>query len=119
LFPQVPGRPRRSRGGTIAAIHAQRGIAIPAHPLVPYPLCAQGWLLRRLLADADPRYHPDAIETFNPTTLGRPWHGRVVAFAQEHGLAPVGNSDAHAAAAMGQGYTAFRRPTAADLSATI
>ena len=119
LFLEEPIRPLRSLRWTIAAIHDQGGIAIPAHPLVPYPLCAQGWLLRRLLADADPRYHPDAIETFNPTTLGRPWNGRVVAFAQEHGLAPVGNSDAHAAAAIGQGYTTFRGRTAEDLWAAI
>ena len=39
---------------TIAEIHEQGGLAIPAHPLVPYPLCAQGWVLRRLLADARP-----------------------------------------------------------------
>ena len=54
---------------------------------MPYPLCAQGWVLRRLIADPDPRFRPDAIEAFNPTTLGRPWHGRVVRFAAEHGPA--------------------------------
>ena len=31
-------------------------------------------LLRRLLDDADPAVRPDAIETFNPTALGRYWH---------------------------------------------
>ena len=36
------------------------------------------------------------IETFNPTALGRPWHDRVVRFADRHGLPGVGNSDAHA-----------------------
>ena len=76
---------------TIAAIHEQGGLAIPAHPLVPYPLCAQGCVLRRLLAD-EPRFRPDAIEAFNPTMLGRPMHGRVVRFAEELGLARVGNS---------------------------
>ena len=52
-------------------MHDQGGIAIPAHPLVPYPLCAQGFVLRRLLA-GDARSRPDAIEAFNPTTLGKP-----------------------------------------------
>ena len=37
------------------------------------------------IADRDPRVRPDAIEAFNPTMLGRPWHGRVVRFAAEHG----------------------------------
>ena len=54
---------------TIEAVHDQGGLAIPAHPLVPYPLCAQGWVLRRLLADHDPAAHPDGLETFNPTSL--------------------------------------------------
>jgi predicted metal-dependent phosphoesterase TrpH len=119
LFIEQPVRPLRSLRWTIGAIHDQGGLAIPAHPLVPYPLCAQGWLLRRLLADPDARYHPDAIETFNPTTLGRPWHGRVVSFAQEHGLAAVGNSDAHTAGAIGQGYTTFPGRSADDLRAAI
>jgi hypothetical protein len=72
LWIETTIKPFRSLRSTIAAIHDQGGIAIPAHPLVPYPLCAQGFVLRRLLAD-EPRYRPDAIEAFNPTTLGRPW----------------------------------------------
>ena len=119
LFLERPLPALRSLRWTIAAIHDQGGLAIPAHPLVPYPLCAQGFALRRLLADADPRYHPDAIETFNPTALGRPWHGRVVAFADEHGLARVGNSDAHTTAAIGAGWTTFPGRTADDLRRAV
>src|SRR3989442_1959955 len=118
LYIEEPIRPLRSLRWTIAAIHDQAGLAIPAHPLVPYPLCAQGWVLRRLLAN-EPRYRPDAIEAFNPTTLGRPWHGRVVRFAQEHGLARVGNSDAHALEAIGTGYTTFEGRDGAALRAAI
>ena len=58
-------KPLQSLRSTIAAIHDQGGLAIPAHPLVPYPLCAQGWVLRRLIAEPDPRFHPDALEAFN------------------------------------------------------
>jgi predicted metal-dependent phosphoesterase TrpH len=119
LFLEEPVRPLRSMRSTILAIHDQGGLAIPAHPLVPYPLCAQGWVLRRLLADRDPRARPDGIETFNPTTLGRPWHARVVAFATEHGLAGVGNSDAHSAEAIGTGSTTFPGRTPDDLRAAI
>ena len=111
-------KPLRSLRSTIAAIHDQGGLAIPAHPLVPYPLCAQGFVLRRLLAD-EPRFRPDAIEAFNPTTLGRPWHARVVRFAEENGLATVGNSDAHALEAVGSGYSTFPGRTAEDLRAAI
>ena len=106
LWIEEPIKPFRTMRSTIAAIHYQGGIAIPAHPLVPYPLCAQGFVLRRLLAD-EPRYRPDALEAFNPTTLGKPWHGRVVRFAQEHGVSRVGNSDAHDLDSIGIGYTTF------------
>ena len=118
LWVEEPVRPLRSLRSTIAAIHDQGGLAIPAHPLVPYPLCAQGFVLRRLLAD-EPRYRPDAIEAFNPTTLGRPWHGRVVRFAEEHGLPTVGNSDAHALEAVGSGYSTFPGHTADELREAI
>ena len=78
----------------------------------------QGFVLRRLLAD-EPRFRPDAIEAFNPTTLGRPMHGRVVQFADEHGLAKVGSSDAHSLEAIGVGYTTFPGRTADELRAAI
>jgi predicted metal-dependent phosphoesterase TrpH len=112
-------RPFRSLRSTIAEVHDQGGLAIPAHPLVPYPLCAQGSVLRRLLADPDPRVRPDAIEAFNPTALGRPWHSRVVRFAEELGLATVGCSDAHALEAIGVGWTTFRGRSGDDLRAAI
>ena len=119
LWIDRPIRPYRSMRRTIADVHEAGGLAIPAHPLVPYPLCAQGWVLRRLLDDADPAVHPDALETFNPTALGRPWHDRVVRFADEQRLANIGNSDAHALAAVGSGWTTFRGTTADELRAAI
>jgi predicted metal-dependent phosphoesterase TrpH len=112
LFLEERVKPFRSLRTTIAEIHAQGGLAIPAHPLVPYPLCAQGFVLRRLLGD-DARYRPDGLETFNPTTLGRQWHGPVVRFAR------VGNSDAHTAEAVGTGWTTFPGRTADDLRRAI
>ena len=119
LFLTERVKPLQSLRSTIAAIHDQGGLAIPAHPLVPYPLCAQGWVLRRLIADPDPRFRPDALEAFNPTTLGRPMHGRVVRFAAEQGLPTVGNSDAHAAAAIGTGWTTFPGHDPEDLRRAI
>jgi predicted metal-dependent phosphoesterase TrpH len=104
---------------TITRVHEQGGLAIPAHPLVPYPLCASGRSLRRLMADPDPGVRPDALEVFNPTTLGRPWHPRVVAFARELGLAEIGNSDAHLPTAIGQGVTTFPGHTADELRKAI
>ena len=119
LFLTERVRPLRSLRTTIAEIHEQGGLAIPAHPLVPYPLCAQGWVLRRLIHDPDRRVRPDAIEAFNPTMFGRPWHARVVRFAAEHGVPTVGNSDSHEARTIGTGWTTFPGRTAEDLRNAI
>ncbi len=119
LFLEERVPPFRSLRELIGLVHEQGGLAIPAHPLFPYPMCAQGWVLRRLLAARDPRVRPDAIEAFNPTTFGRPVHRRVVAFAAEHGLAVVGNSDAHEAASIGAGWTAFPGRSAEDVRIAI
>jgi len=118
LWVDRPIRPYRTLRTTIADVHDAGGIAIPAHPLVPYPLCAQGRVLRRLMDDVE-AVRPDGLETFNPTALGRPWHDRVVRFADEHGLARLGNSDAHALEAIGVGWTSFEGRTAADLRRAI
>jgi predicted metal-dependent phosphoesterase TrpH len=119
LFIEEPIPPLRSLRESIGLVHEQGGLAIPAHPLFPYPMCAQAWVLRGLLAARDPRVRPDGVEAFNPTTFGRPVHRRVVAFAAEHGLAVVGNSDAHEAASIGAGWTTFAGRTADDVRAAI
>ena len=119
LFLTKPVPSLRSLRESIARVHDQGGIAIPAHPLVPYPLCAQGRVLRGLVAEHDPRFHPDGLEAFNPTVLGRARHRRVVEFTAELRLAPIGNSDAHIASAIGQGWTTYPGHTAEDLRAAI
>jgi len=119
LFLERPVPALRSIDWSIAAIHDQGGIAIPAHPLVPYPLCAQAFALRRLLDSGDELRHPDTIETFNPTALGRYRHATVVRFAADHGLAQVGNSDAHALEAIGAAWTSFPGRTEDDLREAI
>ncbi len=119
LFIETRIPPFRSLRDTIAAVHDAGGLAVPAHPLVPFPLCAQGWVLRRLIEDDDERVHPDGFETFNPTALGRPWHANVVRFADRYGLAHVGNSDAHALAAIGTGWTSFPGLTGLELRTAI
>jgi predicted metal-dependent phosphoesterase TrpH len=119
LFIEEPIPPLKSLRESIGLVHEQGGIAIPAHPLFPYPMCAQSWTLRGLLTARDPRVRPDGVEAFNPTTFGRPVHRRVVAFAAEHGLAVVGNSDAHEAESVGIGWTTFPGHTAEDVRTAI
>lgn len=104
---------------TIEAIHDQGGIAIPAHPFAPHPMCAQAFALRRLLDGPNEAARPDGLETWNPTAFGKAGHARAVRFAAERRLAAVGNSDAHIASAVGMAWTSFEGRTADDLRAAI
>ena len=119
LFLERPVPALKGLRWSIEAIHDQGGLAIPAHPLVPHPMCAQGFALRKLLASDDPAVRPDAIETFNPTAFGRYRHGNVVRFAAELGLPEFGASDAHALAAIGSAWTTFPGRTPEDIRAAL
>jgi predicted metal-dependent phosphoesterase TrpH len=119
LFIEQRIRPWQSLRTTIAQIHDQGGLAIIAHPLVPYPLCASGRSIRALLADPDPVFHPDGMEAFNPTTARMRWSRKAPAFAAEVGLSALANSDSHRAADVGAAFTTFAGTTAADLRAAI
>jgi len=119
LFLETPVPALKSLRWSIEAIHDQGGLAIPAHPLVPYPMCAQGSAIRSLLASDDPAVRPDAIETFNPTAFGRLRHGSVVRLAAELGLPEFGASDAHALAAIGTAWTTFPGLTPDDFRAAL
>ena len=55
LFMTQRIRPWGSLRASVAKIHEQGGLAIIAHPLVPYPLCASARSIRRLLER--PRSH--------------------------------------------------------------
>ncbi len=105
-------RPWYSLKDSIARIHEQGGLAIIAHPLPPYPLCASERTIRKLMDEADPIYHPDGMEGFNPTTAGpalRRWSRRAPALAEELGIAATGGSDAHKAENVGTTHTLVRR----------
>jgi predicted metal-dependent phosphoesterase TrpH len=104
---------------SIADIHDQGGVAIPAHPFVPVWICAQGFVLRRLLDDPDPQVRPDALETFNPTAVGRYGHAQSVRFAAERGLPAIGSSDAHVATSIGSAWTTFPGLGPEDLRSAI
>ncbi len=113
-------RPWHSLKDTIAMIHEQGGLAIIAHPLPPYPLCASERTIRKLMDEADPIYHPDGMEGFNPTTAGkalRHWSRRAPALAEELGLAATGGSDAHRAANVGTTVTIV--PAAGPVEASL
>jgi predicted metal-dependent phosphoesterase TrpH len=119
LFLTTRIKPWRSLRDSVARVHDQGGLAIVAHPLVPYPLCASERSIRRLLDEADPVFHPDAIEAFNPTTARMRWSRRVPAFVDEVGRAAVAASDAHRAEAVGAALTLFPGRDASDLRRAI
>ncbi len=104
---------------SIAMIHEQGGLAIIAHPLPPYPLCASERTIRKLMDEADPIYHPDALEGFNPTTARMRWSRRAPALAEELGIASLAGSDAHQASKVGAAVTVFRGRSATDLRAAV
>lgn len=119
LFIEERIRPWQSLKASVAEVHEQGGIAIVAHPLVPYPLCASARSIRSLLAERDRIYHPDGAEAFNPTTAGMRWHSRIPPFLAETGLAALGSSDAHRAESVGQAVTNFPGRSAEDLRTAI
>src|SRR4051794_2927592 len=119
LFIEQRIRPWASLKSTVAQIHEQGGLAIIAHPLVPYPLCASARSIQRLLDEGDAIYHPDGIEAFNPTTAGMRWGARAPAFVARTGLAAIGASDAHRAEHVGYAVTTFAGSTADDVRRAI
>ena len=71
----------------IAAIHDQGGLAILAHPFLPYPALRQPahpaaacWLTPTRTST------PTRSRSSTRRPLGRRWHPQVVAFVAEHGL---------------------------------
>jgi predicted metal-dependent phosphoesterase TrpH len=119
LFIEERIRPWGSLRSTVAQIHDQGGLAIIAHPLVPYPLCASARSIKRLLAEKDAIYHPDGIEAFNPTTAGMRWAKRAPEFINEVGSAAIGASDAHRAEHVGFAVTTFEGSSAEDVRRAI
>jgi predicted metal-dependent phosphoesterase TrpH len=100
---------------TLAAIHAQGGIAIAAHPMAPVPLSVGRRSLREVRDDEREGVHLDALELFNPSHAGRMrQRARLELNATELGLPGVGNSDAHTLEHIGTGYTTFPGHTAED-----
>ena len=100
-------------------VHEQGGIAIVAHPLVPYPLCARpgrsGACWRRTTRASTPTR--SRRSTRPPRACAGP-HA-CPEFVGECGVAAVGGSDAHRASNVGQVVTRFPGHTTEDLRAAI
>jgi predicted metal-dependent phosphoesterase TrpH len=117
LFVEEEIPPGMTPAETIAAIEAQGGVAIIAHPFsnqgVFGPLGRNGFT-EAVQAGA---FH--ALEVYNSLPF-LVWANSVAAkLAGGKGIATTGGSDAHVLEAVGKGYTLFRGTTAEDLRTSI
>jgi hypothetical protein len=105
---------------SLAAIHAQGGLAIAAHPLAPLTPSLGARSLRAVHAATDPARRLDGIELMNPSAAGRSRRAaRDRLNAELLRLPAVGNSDAHVLEAVGTAWTWFDGATAADYRAAL
>jgi hypothetical protein len=114
-----PGRPAAE---TIAAVHAQGGICLAAHPY--------GWLVDSLGwhgiyhrsngSQHDQHEWPiDGVEAFNASLWLPSNNTRAAAMGAKLNLPLCGGSDSHHLATIGLGYTLFPGTSAEDLRAAI
>lgn len=115
LFLEERVRPLRSLEDTLMAIHEQGGIAIAAHPMSRLTPSVGRGSLRRVMADARPGVHFDAIELANPSRAGRSGGSALRRLNDETlGLPGVGNSDAHVLTGIATAFTRFDGHTAQE-----
>ncbi len=120
LWVEQPVRSFRSLEATVAAIHAQGGLAVVPHPFSMLTRSIGRRTLERVLAIADESTHPDGIEVANPTSAGWDTGLRAVEANRDHWrLAETGGSDAHFAEAVGAAYTLFPGRTGQDVRTAI
>jgi len=112
-----PGRPAAE---TIAAVHAQGGLCIPAHPFDRLvPSMGRAGLSRRCAGVRLGEWPVDGVEVFNASTLLSVSNTLAGRLGEALGLARCGGSDAHSLATIGLGYTLFPGSSADDLYRAI
>lgn len=110
----VPGQPADE---TIAAVHAQGGLCVAAHPyawLVP----SMGWAGLRT-RQRSKVWQLDGVEGFNASLWTPKSNQNAVSVGRELHLAICGGSDSHQLSTIGLGYTRFPGSSAEDLRAAI
>lgn len=105
---------------TLAAVHAQGGVAIAAHPLAPLTPSLGTRSLRAAQRAARAEHRLDGIELMNPSAAGR---SRAATRQRLNDtllhLPGVGNSDAHVLQAVGTAWTWFEGADAAAYRAAL
>ena len=112
-----PGRPAAE---TIAAVHAQGGLCIAAHPfdwLVPS--MGHAGLAWRCAGPRTGEWPLDGVEVFNAAMVFQSGNTVAGELSDGLGLARCGGSDAHSPSTIGLGYTLFPGASADDLYRAI
>lgn len=116
LFIEEPVSSFRSMEETLAAIHAQDGLAVVPHPLSWLTRSVSRRVLERIAASTDPAVQFDGIEEYNLSPAGRVSSAKARRLNHERfHLAAIGSSDAHFLQSIGSAWTEFSGTTAGDL----
>jgi predicted metal-dependent phosphoesterase TrpH len=119
LFIEEPLPPRQPAAVTIAAIQAQGGLCIAAHPYDWLtPSLGRAGMIERC-AGAGCEWPLDGVESFNASLWSARANARAAAAGERMGLPLLGGSDSHHLATVGLGYTLFPGHSAADLRYAI
>src|SRR5262245_57107151 len=119
LFIEQPLPPRQPAAVTIAAVQAQGGLCIAAHPYDWLtPSLGRAGLAERC-AGPGCEWPLDGVESFNASLWSARANARAAAAGERLGLPLLGGSDSHHLATVGLGYTQFPGRSAADLRYAI
>jgi predicted metal-dependent phosphoesterase TrpH len=112
-------RPSMNAADTVAAIHAQGGIAIAAHPFAPR-LWSHAGLARgnRSVYDSVD-YDAMEIANSNPLLFFANWSAQLYQHRNSDRFACTGGSDAHILSVIGSSRTYFKGETVDDLRVAI
>lgn len=120
LFIDEPVVSFRRMEETLAAIHAQGGLAIVPHPLSWLTRSVGVRVLERIAAAQSDGVYFDGIEEYNLSPAGRVTSARARRLNKERfHLAAVGCSDAHFLQSIGSAHTLFDGTSTADLRRAI
>lgn len=111
--------PGMSAHDTIAAIHAQGGLAVAAHPYDWMVRSLGNYGMMRHASGPTPVWAFDAIEAMNASLRPRSANLRAAVSAQALGIAVVGGSDSHLLDTIAYGYTTFAGTSALQLRHAI
>jgi hypothetical protein len=112
-----PGRPMAE---TIAAVHAQGGLCVAAHPFDSLVDSAgRNGLSRRCVGPRAGDWPLDGVEAFNAGSWIAASNHQADRFGAALGLARCGGSDSHTLSTLGRAYTLFPGASADDLYRAI